>query len=153
MDNASANLNEENCQTFQRESDQTDEQFTLLVNLDKLRFWHIKELFILFFHHVSSLTVHLMAALLHPPLLLMQLTPPDNKSSFLSHSTGRQKMQTGLRGSLTVQQNVQAPCMCQQNLPSGFNPVTCHIYLLCGQSSCGCGNLHIMTHGGETNGL
>lgn len=30
MDNASASLNEENCQAFQWEKDQMDEQFTLL---------------------------------------------------------------------------------------------------------------------------
>lgn len=36
MDNASANLNEGNCQTFQWEIDQMDEQFTLPGRLDKL---------------------------------------------------------------------------------------------------------------------
>lgn len=38
MDNASASLNEGNCQSIQREGDQTDEQFTLSGNLDKAQF-------------------------------------------------------------------------------------------------------------------
>ena len=42
MDNASASLNEGTCQAFQREEDQTHEQFALLGNPDDLKFWHIK---------------------------------------------------------------------------------------------------------------
>ncbi len=37
---------------------------------------------------------------------LMQLTPPDMSQAFVTHYTGRQDMQTGLRGSLIVQLNL-----------------------------------------------
>lgn len=67
MDNASASLNEEDCQMCQWERDQTDEQFTLLANLDKTGILTHEGAFYSLSHHVSSLTVHLVPILLHAP--------------------------------------------------------------------------------------